>query len=461
MKKLILTFAMMCLGLMLEAKQKPNFIFIMVDDAGYGDFSCYGQKLFKTPNIDRMAAAGMKFTQHYAGSTVCAPTRCSLLNGVHTGHAYVRGNREVQPEGQAPIPADLITIPKLLKEAGYTTGMFGKWGLGAPGSSGDPVNQGWDEFYGYNCQRQAHTFYPKHLWHNDKKVMLDGKTYSHDLIHEQSLKFIRDNAKKPFFAYLPITIPHAAMQCPEEDVAPFRKKFPQFEDLIGKYSHGTQVKNPVAAFAGMMTRMDRGIGELLELLDELKIADNTLVLFTSDNGPHYEGGHKPGFFNSNGPLRGHKRDLYEGGIRVPLIVKWPGQVKAGSTNGFRTGFEDWIPTLLDLIGAEGKTPTDVDGISIAPTLLGKRQHERPFLYREFTGYGGQQAVWMGQWKGIRQRMLRPNNKNPLKIELYNLKTDIGEQTDVASKHPEVVAQLRKLMANQHVPSKDFPFKPID
>ena len=227
----------MFFGLAAEAKQKPNLIFIMVDDAGYGDFSCFGQEKFVTPSIDRMAAKGMKFMQHYSGSTVCAPTRCCLMNGVHTGHSYVRGNREVQPEGQSPIPADLVTIPKLLQKAGYTTGMFGKWGLGAPGSTGDPVNQGWDEFYGYNCQRQAHTYYPKHLWHNDEKIQMDGKTYSHDLIHEQSLKFIRNNAKRPFFAYLPITIPHAAMQCPEEDVAPFRKKFSQFEDKIGKYSH--------------------------------------------------------------------------------------------------------------------------------------------------------------------------------------------------------------------------------
>jgi len=452
MKKLILTFAMICLGLTLEAKQKPNFIFIMVDDAGYGDFGCYGQKLFKTPNIDRMAAAGMKFTQHYAGSTVCAPTRCSLLNGVHTGHAFVRGNREVQPEGQAPIPADLITIPKLLKEAGYTTGMFGKWGLGAPGSSGDPVNQGWDEFYGYNCQRQAHTFYPKHLWHNDKKVMLDGKTYSHDLIHEQSLKFIRDNAKKPFFAYLPITIPHAAMQCPEEDVAPFRKKFPQFEDLIGKYSHGTRVKNPVAAFAGMMTRMDRGIGELLDLLDELKIADNTLVLFTSDNGPHYEGGHKPGFFNSNGPLRGHKRDLYEGGIRVPLIAHWPGKIKAGSVSDHICAHWDLMPTLCDLAGIA--TPKHTDGISYVPTLTGgAKQRTHRYLYWEFHSYGNTQAIRMGNWKALRLKV-RDNPDAP--IVLYNLKTDIGETKNIATDHPDIIKIIAPLFREAHTPSDRFP-----
>ena len=365
MKKILLVALafLFCLSANADTK-KTNIILIMVDDAGYGDFGCYGQKLFTTPNIDRMAASGMLFTQHYSGSTVCAPTRCSIMNGVHTGHAFVRGNREVQPEGQAPIPSDMITIPKLLRKAGYVTGMFGKWGLGAPKSSGDPMNQGWDEFFGYNCQRQAHTFYPKHLWHNYEKVMLDGKTYSHDLIQKKALQFIRDNEKKPFFAYLPLTIPHAAMQCPEEDVAPFRKKFPQFENKIGKYSHGSIIRNPVAAFAGMMTRMDRGIGQILDLLNELDIAENTLVLFTSDNGPHYEGGHQPGFFNSNGPLKGHKRDLYEGGIRVPLIAYWPGKIKSGSVSNHICAHWDLMPTFCELAKISEPNHTDLSLIHI-------------------------------------------------------------------------------------------------
>jgi arylsulfatase A-like enzyme len=363
----------------------------------------------------------------------------------------VRGNREVQPEGQAPIPANMITIPKLLKEAGYTTGMFGKWGLGAPGSSGDPVNQGWDEFFGYNCQRQAHTFYPKHLWHNDNKVMLDGKAYSHDLIQKQALKFIRDNAKKPFFAYLPITIPHAAMQCPEEDVAPFRKKFPQFEDKIGKYSHGTQVRNPVAAFAGMMTRMDRGVGQVLDLLDELKIADNTLVLFTSDNGPHNEGGHQPGFFNSNGPLKGHKRDLYEGGIRVPLIAYWPGRVKAGSVSDHICAHWDLMPTFCEL--AKISTPKHTDGISYVPALTGGKQKKHDYLYWEFHSYGNAQAIRMGDWKAIR---LKVKNDPDAPIQLYNLKQDIGETKNIAATHPNVVKQIAPLFQEAHTPSERFP-----
>ena len=452
MKKLLLISVvfLFCLSTQADTK-KPNIILIMVDDAGYGDFGCYGQKKFKTPNIDRMAANGMLFTQHYSGSTVCAPTRCSIMNGVHTGHAYVRGNREVQPEGQAPIPSDMITIPKLLGNVGYVTGMFGKWGLGAPKSSGDPMNQGWNEFFGYNCQRQAHTFYPKHLWHNSEKVMLDGKIYSHDLIQEQALKFIRNNAKKTFFAYLPITIPHAAMQCPEEDVAPFRKKFPQFEKKIGKYSHGTEVRNPVAAFAGMMTRMDRGIGQVLDLLNELNIADNTLVLFTSDNGPHYEGGHQPEFFNSNGPLKGHKRDLYEGGIRVPLIAYWPGKIKAGSVSNHICAHWDLMPTFCEL--AKITTPNHTDGISYIPTLTGREQKKHAYLYWEFHSYGNAQAIRLEDWKGIRLKV--KNNPNA-PIQLYNLKLDIGETKNIAANHPNIISRMTQLFKNAHTPSDRFP-----
>jgi arylsulfatase A-like enzyme len=267
---------------------KTNIIYIMADDLGYGDLSCFGQTKFRTPHLDTMASEGVIFTDYYAGSTVCAPTRCVLMTGFHTGHAYVRGNREVKPEGQSPMPANIVTLPRLLKKAGYRTGMFGKWGLGAPGSESDPVRH-FDTFYGYNCQRQAHTFYPAHLWSNDRKVPLDGKTYSADLIQEALLKFVRDNKDRPFFAYVPYTIPHAAMHVPEEDHAPWRKKWPQFDNKIGKYK-GPPVKNPIAAFAGMMTRLDRHVGQLLALLKKLGIDDRTLVSFTSDNGPHMEGG---------------------------------------------------------------------------------------------------------------------------------------------------------------------------
>ena len=329
---------------------KPNIVYILLDDAGYGDLSCYGQKLFGTPHIDRLATEGMRFTQHYSGSTVCAPTRCCLMTGVHTGHSFVRGNREVQPEGQAPLPAEIVTIPRLLQEAGYVTGAFGKWGLGAPGSPSDPAEH-FDLFFGYNCQREAHTYYPGHLWRNREKVPLDGGTYSATIIMDQALEFVRANREQPFFLFLPVTIPHAAMHAPEHYVAPFRKKFPQFEDKIGTY-RGPEVKNPIAAFAGMMTLMDEGIGDLMALLRELKLDEKTLVLLSSDNGPHQEGGHEPDFFDSNGPLRGHKRDLYEGGVRAPLIARWPGHIEAGSTSDLISAHWDMLPTFCELAGAD-------------------------------------------------------------------------------------------------------------
>jgi arylsulfatase A len=433
--------------------EQPNIVYIMLDDAGYGDFSCYGQKLFSTPNIDRMAEQGMRFTQHYAGSTVCAPTRCSLMSGLHTGHGFVRGNKEVQPEGQWPIPAKLVTVPKLLKRAGYVTGMFGKWGLGAPGSEGDPVNQGWDTFYGYNCQREAHTYYPTHLWHNDQKVSLDGKTYAADLIAEQTLAFIRQHARERFFAYVPWTIPHAAMHVPEENAAPFRKKFPQFEGTIGKYK-GPEVDNPVAAFAGMMTRVDRQVGQILELLNELGIAENTLVLFTSDNGPHLEGGHKPDFFDSNGILRGHKRDLYEGGIRVPLIAWWPETVAAGVTSDHISAHWDFLPTACELADVRD-LPTHLDGLSMVPTLKGnvKQQKRHPYLYWEFPAQGGKQAIRMGKWKAVRLGLRRDRNAP---LELYNLKKDPSETDNIAERHPRIVYKMRPLFELEHSPSELFP-----
>lgn len=432
-----------------SAADRPNIIYILMDDAGYGDLSCYGQKHFQTPNMDRLATEGLKFTDHYSGSTVCAPTRCCLMTGVHTGHALVRGNREVQPEGQAPMPADVVTLPRLLNKAGYATGMFGKWGLGAPGSPSDPAAH-FQEFFGYNCQRQAHTYYPTHLWHNREKVELDGKTYSSDLIHAAARDFIRKNADGPFFCYMSITVPHASMHVPEEDAAPFRKKFPQFEDVIGKYK-GPNVRNPVAAFAGMMTRLDRSVGKVLDLLQELDIDDNTLVMLSSDNGPHVEGGHKPDFFDSNGPLKGHKRDLYEGGIRVPLVARWPGTIKAGTTTDLISAHWDILPTVLEL--AEAAPLKNTDGISFVPTLTGKDdQEEHEYLYWEFHERGGKQAVRIGEWKSVRLNV-RKNPDSP--IELYHLPTDIGEEKNVAAEHPEIVRQMREAMLESHVESDTF------
>lgn len=345
-------FTVLCLATFLlpanllaaEAKRRPNIVYILADDLGYGDLSCYGQRKFKTPHIDRLAAEGMKFTQHYSGSTVCATSRCALMTGLHTGHAQVRGNREVEPEGQAPMRPGTVTIPTLLKQAGYVSGMFGKWGLGAPGSDSDPTVF-FDEVYGYNCQRQAHTFYPKHLWHNRTKVALDGQTYSHDLILKAAKDFIRANRDSPFFCYMPVTIPHAAMHAPKNLHDKYRKRFPRFDERIDKYA-GTDVQNPVAAFPAMVEHLDGGVGEILFLLKELGIDDNTLVMFTSDNGPHREGGHLPEFWDSNGPLKGIKRDLYEGGIRVPFLARWPGKIEAGQISGHLSAFLGHAAYLL-------------------------------------------------------------------------------------------------------------------
>lgn len=427
---------------------RPNIVYILADDLGYGDLSCYGQEKFTTPNIDRLAGEGMRFTQHYSGSTVCAPSRCALMTGYHTGHAQVRGNREVRPEGQAPMAADTVAIPTLLRQAGYVSGMFGKWGLGAPGSKSDPAVF-FDEFYGYNCQREAHTFYPAHLWHNREKVLLDGKTYSHDLIMDAALAFIRTHKDKPFFCYMPVTIPHAAMHAPKALHDKYRKLYPQFEDKVGKYS-GPNVQNPIAAFPAMVEHLDTGVGRILDLLKALDLDHNTLVMFTSDNGPHREGGHDPVFWDSNGPLKGIKRDLYEGGIRVPLVARWPGKIWPRSTSTHISAFWDMLPTFCEMAGVDA--PAGIDGISLLPTLLGRPQKPHEYLYWEFTERGGKQAIRKGAIKAIRQNISR-NPDAP--IELYDLSKDLGETTDIAAQHPDIVRQMATLFEKARVDSETF------
>ena len=447
----VLTLSMATLLLGAEG-EKPNLVYLLLDDAGYGDLSCYGQQKFATPNMDRLAAEGLRFTQHYSGSTVCAPTRCCLMTGVHTGHSYVRGNREVRPEGQSPMPSDIVTLPRLLKQAGYTTGAFGKWGLGAPGSPSDPAHH-FDVFFGYNCQREAHTYYPKHLWNNFEKVPLDGQTHSADVIMSEALEFVRANQEKPFFLFLPVTIPHAAMHATEEYLAPFRKKFPQFENKVGRYAN-TETKNPIAAFAGMMTQVDAHLGQLMQLLDELNLNDRTLVMLSSDNGPHKEGGHDPKFFDSNGPLRGHKRDLYEGGVRAPLIARWPGKIAEGNESAMISAHWDMLPTFCELAGVA--VPQLVDGVSLVPELTGQsdkqRQHE--YLYWEFYEQGGKRAARFGDWKAVQ---LNVNKDRNAPIELYFLPEDIGETNNVADDHPEVVARAIKIFADAHTPSEFWSF----
>jgi len=435
----------------LQAAEKPNIIYILLDDAGFGDFSCYGQKLFKTPNIDRLAKEGMKFTQHYSGSTVCAPTRCVLMTGLHTGHAFVRGNREVQPEGQSPMPADIVTIPRLLSQVGYVTGAFGKWGLGAPGSASDPMEH-FDAFYGYNCQRAAHNYYPTHLWKDREKVPFDGKTHSQEPTMKESLQFIRDNKDKPFFSYMAITMPHAAMHVEERYRAKYDKQFPEYANTIGRYA-GPEVKNPIAAFAGMMAQIDEGVGQVLDLLKELDIDDNTLVMLTSDNGPHQEGGHRPDFFDSNGPWRGHKRDLTDGGIRTVLLARWPGSIKAGSVSDLISAHWDMLPTFCDMAGVQ--IPEGIDGISMLPELTGEgHQATHEYLYWEFYERGGKKAVRFGPWKGILHNISKGNKK----IELYRLADDPAELNDLSAEYPQIVEKVRGYFEEAHTHSDLWSFK---
>ncbi|MHB1034817.1 MAG: arylsulfatase [Pirellulales bacterium] len=469
--------------------QRPNIVFIVADDLGYGDLGCFGQKKIRTPNLDRLAAEGMRFTQHYSGSAVCAPSRCVLMTGKHGGHAFIRDNRELKPEGQFPIPAGTVTLAKLLHEQGYATGGFGKWGLGGPGTEGEPLRQGFDRFFGYNCQRVAHNYYPTYLWSDRQRVPLDnpafdahqklpagadpanpasyagytGRDYAPDLIMEQARQFVRQHKDRPFFLYMPTTVPHLALQVPEDSLAEYRGKWPE-TPYVGD---GGYLPHPAprAAYAAEITRLDREVGRLVTLVKELGLEERTVFVFTSDNGPLYDrlGGTDAEFFNSAGPLRGRKGSLYEGGFREPTIVRWAGQVAAGTTCEPVTGFEDWLPTLLELAGATSATPRDLDGISFAPSLRGQSQPERPFLYREFPGYGGQQCVRIGDWVGVRQDLNRAATKGGpnLAIQLYNLKDDLGQQHDVAAEHPEIVTKIERLMRQEHTPSKEFPMRAID
>ncbi|GAA4291085.1 arylsulfatase [Aestuariibaculum suncheonense] len=446
---------------------KPNIIYILADDLGYGDLSFTGQKMFSTPNIDKLAKDGMFFTQHYSGSTVCAPSRSTLLTGLHTGHTFIRGNREIEPEGQVPLDSSVVTISKLLKAGGYTTGAFGKWGLGFPGSEGDPNNQGFDYFYGYNCQRLGHNYYPYHLWDNQKKETLKGnsgtktETYAPQIIHQKALSFIEKNKNTPFFMYYPSIIPHAELIAPEEYMRIFRDKLlPEnhFEGVDNgeKYKNGGYASQAEshAAFAAMITLLDKQVGEIRAKVEELGIADNTIIIFTSDNGPHTEGGADPDYFNSNSSFKGFKRDLYEGGIRVPMIAFWPNKIKPNTTSNHMSAFWDFLPTACDI--AELDSPSNIDGISFLPELLGNtnEQKEHDHLYWEFHEKGGKQAVRIGDWKGIRLNM--KNDKNAA-IELYNLSNDIGETNNVAEDYPEIVNKISVIMDKEHTLSKEFSF----
>ncbi len=405
---------------------KPNVIFILADDMGIGDAGCYGQKLIKTPNIDRIAAEGVRFTQAYAGTSVCAPTRCALLTGMHIGHAAIRANRELQPEGQEPLPAGTFTAAQLFKNAGYTTAAFGKWGLGYVDSTGAPDKMGVDLFFGYNCQRQAHNYYPDHLWRNHERVELDGKTYSHDLIAKESLTWLRQHAKEPFFLYLPFTTPHPDYQVP--DLGPYADK--SWPEEMKKY-------------AAMITRMDTSIGEVLALLKELNLDDKTLVFFSSDQGADNPTALK--LFHSNGPFRGIKRDMYEGPLRVPMVARWPGQIKPGTINDTQWAFYDFLPTMAEVIGQPLPTGLKIDGTSVVPALLHGQTMKRDFLYWELHEHKFNQGVRVADWKGVRNSPGQP-------LELYDLSKDQAEAHNIATEHPDVVQQLDGIMQREHVPN---------
>jgi arylsulfatase A-like enzyme len=470
---------------------RPNIVFLLCDDLGYGDVGCFGQKKIRTPNIDRLAAGGMRLTVHYSGNAVCAPSRCTLMTGKHPGHAFIRSNRQYRPdsEGQWPLPADEVTLLKLLKSLGYVTGAFGKWGLGAPDTTGEPLRQGIDRFFGYNCQGVAHNFYPTYLWDNAERRLLNnpafaahqklpddadpnlpksytryvGKDYAPDLINEQARQFLKDNKDRPFLLYYPTTVPHLSLQVPEDSLEEYVGRFPD-EPYTGGRGYLPQ-RTPRATYAAMVTRLDREIGRLVDLVDELGLTERTIFVFTSDNGPLYDryGGTDTDFFESAGEFRGRKGSLYEGGIRVPCIVRWKGRIAAGTESKHVTGFEDWLPTLLELIGAKNLTPAGLDGISFVLTLMGQPQEPRASLYREIPETGGQQCVRVGDWKAVRLR-LNPGPKAKLEpgpIELYNLNDDPSETTDVAAAHPDVVARLAKLLSEQHVKSEVFPMRALD
>lgn len=442
--------------------RKPNIVYILADDLGYAEVGCYGQTKIRTPNIDKLAIDGMKFTQHYSGNPVCAPSRCTLMTGLHTGHAQVRNNMQVGGKegwelgstigGQWPLEAGTITIARILKDAGYTTGAFGKWGLGRVGTTGEPNKQGFDHFYGYICQRQAHTYYPNHLWHDGQiewiEANKDGKegAYSHDLIAAEALKFVRANKDRPFFLYVPFTIPHAALQVPEDSLAEYRGLWPDppYTGDKGYFPH----PNPRACYAAMVTRMDRSVGQIMALLKELALDDNTLVIFTSDNGPTFNGGTDSAFFESAKPLRGLKASVYEGGIRVPYIARWPGRIKKNTTSEHISAFWDFLPTCCELIGVE--PPPGIDGISMLPTLLGqpRRQKKHEYMYWELNG---QQAIRMGKWKALR---LKPDKK----IELYDLDKDIAESQDLAQDNPELIAKMDEMFKTVRTESDVFPLR---
>ncbi len=457
MKSLVTALSFILLSAAARAEtSKPNIIYIMADDLGWAELGSFGQKKIKTPHLDQLAAEGMRFTQHYTGSPVCAPARCSLMTGKHGGHAFVRNNFEIgeweSHEGQLPLKADAVTIAEVLKESGYATGAFGKWGLGGVDSEGDPMNQGFDRFYGYNCQRHAHNLFPEYLIDDKERVTLPGNdggvtgaTYGPQKIADAVLDFVATNKDKPFFLYYPTVIPHLALQVPDTELSPYLGEWTETPYTGKSYlPHPT----PRAAYAAMITFMDKQIGRLMKQLDDLGLSENTVIFFTSDNGTTFLKDQVDfEFFESVGDLRGLKGEVYEGGIRVPLIVRWPGKIESGGVSELVSAHYDALPTIAEIAGVK-ETPT-TDGISYLPTLLGQDQKAHDFLLWDFAGYGAQVAIRRGNWKAV----IRDLKKNPdAEMELYDLSKDRSESKNLAAKNPELVEELTKLI----IESRDEP-----
>ncbi|MDX1284260.1 MAG: arylsulfatase [Draconibacterium sp.] len=450
----VLLFSVSACSIKKQETLQPNIIFIMADDLGYGHLGCYGQEIIQTPYIDKLAEEGMRFTQAYSGSSLCAPARSTLMTGTHAGHTPVRGNG-----GGVSLRDNDVTIAELLNKAGYATGLFGKWGLGEEGTEGIPNKQGFDEFFGYLHQLHAQFYYPEFLWENEKKFFIKENAndkcgiYSHDLIMERAKEFVEKNQNQPFFLYLPLAIPHHEFVAPDEAMKQYSGKFK--ERPIPFWRKGYALPDePRATMAAMISHMDKGIGELMELLDSLNLDENTLVIFTSDNGAAHGPLPDPDFFNASGPLRGLKGSLYEGGIRVPMIARWKGKIEDGSESEFVNFFPDIFPTLAEIGMASEYVPDMLDGISFAPVFFGEEnQNQHEFLYWENANYERippygevegslEQAILLDNWKAVK-------NNPDLPIELYNISQDISETTNLASEHPELIKKIETMMKKEH------------
>ena len=475
-----------------DASDKVNIVFILADDLGYGELGCYGQQKIRTPNIDQLAAEGMRFLQHYTGAPVCAPARCTLMTGQHLAHAEIRGNRDSGNgrlfPGQWPITDEIVTIAEVLKAAGYRTGAFGKWGLGPSNTTGSPIKQGFDRYYGYNCQRNAHSFYPPFLDSNEKEVRINkypipghdkklegpvqaedyrAENYAPDLILQEALKFLDENKDRPFFLYLPFVEPHVAMQPPQQWIDQYPEQWDRENGVYRGQNGYLPHPRPRAAYAAMISDLDEHVGAILKRLDRHGLNDNTIVVFSSDNGPthgsrdkrFHVGGAACTFFQSTAGLRGYKGSCYEGGIRVPCVVRWPGNVKPGSETEFASYFPDWFPTLTAI--AEGQLPESqtLDGVDLSGVLRGESAPDRAApMFWEFHGYRGILAIRDGQWKAVRRDVNRPDPKN---WELYDLTNDPAESRDLAAQHPEIVRRLEKTYLQTRTVESDFPNKIYD